>query len=61
MAGKPVIRGTRMTVEIVLRRIADGYTVAELLADWRHITAEDIEAALEFAAAHLPRSVREPA
>ena len=56
MMGKPVIRGTRITVEIILRRIDDGYTKADLLEDWPHITAEDISAALAFAADHLPRS-----
>jgi uncharacterized protein (DUF433 family) len=48
MSGKPVIRGTRITVEMVLRRIADGYTVAELTEDWPHVTAEDIKAARDY-------------
>ena len=56
MSGKPVIRGTRITVEIVLRRIADGYSIADLQEDWPHVTADDIKAAIAFAADQLPRS-----
>lgn len=57
MGGKPVIRGTRITVEIVLRRIADGYTVEQLVEDWPHLSAHDIRAAISWAADNLPRSV----
>ena len=61
MAGKPVIRGTRITVEIVLLRMADGYSMADLLEDWRHVEAQDIKAALDYAAGNLPRSIKAPA
>jgi len=56
MLGKPVIRGTRITVELVLRRISEGATEADLLASYPHLTSEDIRAAVAFAAdeiAHL--------
>ena len=56
MSGKPVIAGTRITVEIVLRRIADGYTIPELLEDWPHITEGQLRAAIAFAADNLPRT-----
>jgi uncharacterized protein (DUF433 family) len=53
MFGKPVIKGTRITVEQILRKLAGGMTVEEIRADHPHLTAEDIYAATEFAADHL--------
>jgi uncharacterized protein (DUF433 family) len=50
MVGKPVIRGTRITVELIVRRFADGYTLADILDDYPHLTAEDVYAALAYAA-----------
>lgn len=49
MVGKPVIRGTRITVEHVLSELAGGVTVDELLVDFPYIQREDIYAALAFA------------
>ncbi len=51
MVGKPVIRGTRITVELILQKLAAGQTVEQILEDYPHITREGIGAALEFAAA----------
>ena len=50
MVGKPVIRGTRITVELILRKLAAGQTIEQILEDYPHITREGIKAALEFAA-----------
>jgi uncharacterized protein (DUF433 family) len=50
MVGKPVIRGTRITVELILRKLAAGQTVEQILEDYPHLTWEGIKAALEFAA-----------
>ena len=50
LVGKPVIRGTRITVELVVRRFADGYTLPDILDDYPHLTAEDVQAALVYAA-----------
>ena len=50
MLGKPVIRGTRITVEIILRRIADGYTIDQILDDYPHVTREDVLDAVGYAA-----------
>jgi uncharacterized protein (DUF433 family) len=50
MLGKPVIKGTRITVEHILRELAAGTTIEELLEAHPHITREGIKAALEFAA-----------
>ena len=50
MFGKPVIRGTRVAVEQILRKLAGGMTVEEIITDHPHLTKEDILAAQEFAA-----------
>jgi uncharacterized protein (DUF433 family) len=46
MMGKPVIRGTRITVELILRKLAEGGTERDLLEDYPHLTKEDIRAAM---------------
>ncbi len=53
MMGKPVIRGTRITVELILRKLAEGETESELLEDYPHLTAEDIRAAIAYGAASV--------
>jgi len=55
MVGKPVIKGTRITVEAILRRFADGYSVSDVLDDYPHLTADDVKAALSYAAAAMAR------
>ena len=50
MGGKACIAGTRVTVETILRRFAEGYTMAEMLADYPPLTEANIAAALEYAA-----------
>lgn len=50
MVGKPVIRGTRVTVEFVLTLLAQGLTVDEILKDYPHLTRDDIAAVLLYAA-----------
>lgn len=53
MMGKPVIRGTRITVELILRKLGAGMTDAEIIEDHPHITRQDIRAAQAFAADYL--------
>jgi uncharacterized protein (DUF433 family) len=53
MFGKPVIQGTRITVELILRKIAEGMSDQEILSHHPHLTVEDIHAAAAFAADHL--------
>jgi uncharacterized protein (DUF433 family) len=53
MMGKPVIAGTRITVEHVLRCLASGDTVEHILANYSHLTVEDIRAAQAYAADYL--------
>ena len=55
MYGKPVIAGTRITVEHILRCLAAGETPAEIIADYPPLTLDDIRAAQAFAADHLAR------
>jgi len=53
MFGKPVVRGTRITVEHILRKLAGGMTPEEILQDHPHLKLDDILAAQEFAADYL--------
>lgn len=53
MFGKPVIKGTRITVEQLLRKLAGQMTVDEILADHPHLRPDDIYAAAAFAADYL--------
>ena len=53
MGGKPVIRGTRLPVETVLRKLGAGLAVDTILADHPRLTRDDILAAQSFAADYL--------
>ena len=53
MFGKPVIKGTRITVELILRKLGEGMTDQQILEHHPHLTKEDIHAASAFAADHL--------
>jgi uncharacterized protein (DUF433 family) len=50
MQGKPVIRGTRVPVELLLRKLGEGASEADLLDAYPHLTADDVRAALAYAA-----------
>ena len=50
MLGKPVIRGTRIPVELVVRKLGQGASEADLLDGYPALTREDIHAALAYAA-----------
>ncbi len=50
MMGKPVIRGTRITVELILRKLSEGARETELLESYPKLTREDIQAAIRYAA-----------
>jgi uncharacterized protein (DUF433 family) len=50
MLGRPVIRGTRVSVELILRRISEGATEEALLTSYPHLTRDDVRAAISFAA-----------
>jgi len=53
MLGKPVIKGTRLTVEQIISDLSDGATESEVLAAYPNLRPEHIRAALAFAAASL--------
>ena len=53
MMGKPVIKGTRIPVELILRKLSEGATLEELLDAYPHLSREDIRAALAYAAEAL--------
>lgn len=50
MLGKPVIRGSRITVELILRKIAESADERTLLEAYPHLKKEDIQAAVRYAA-----------
>jgi len=49
MLGKPVIKGTRLTVEYIIGRLAHGATTADLTTEYEGLTSDDIVACLLFA------------
>ena len=53
MMGKPVIAGTRITVEHILRYLAAGDSIEHILANYPHLKPEDIHAAQAYAADYL--------
>ena len=53
MMGKPVIRGTRITVELILHKLAEAASESELLEDYPHLAPEDIQAAMAYGAASV--------
>jgi len=66
MMGKPVIEGTRITVELILEDLAGGRSAEEILDSYPHLPPDAVSVALSYAAAALPRAytadgVREPA
>lgn len=55
MFGKPVIKGTRITVEHVLKLLKQGLTVKDILKDYPHLKKLDVEAAVDYAAESVSR------
>ena len=49
LVGKPVIKGTRISVELVIDLLARGYNAAQIMQQYDHLTAEDIQACLAYA------------
>lgn len=60
MIGKPVIAGTRITVELILEKLAAGEIIEQILASHPRLTSEQIQAALAFAAEALKADVIYP-
>jgi len=53
LTGKPVIKGTRLSVDFIVDLLAQGWTEAEILENYPGITVEDIRACLSYASALL--------
>lgn len=49
LVGKPVIKGTRISVELVIDLLGRGYTTQQVIEQYPHITAEDVQACLAYA------------
>ena len=49
MMGKPVIEGTRITVELILTRLAEGRSVDDILTEYPHLTRAQVTTAIEYA------------
>lgn len=49
LAGKPIVKGTRMSVEFVVDLLGRGWTVDQILHDYDHLSAADIQACLAYA------------
>ena len=60
MVGKPVIKGTRLTVEYILNMLAHGATVSEIMEEYDGVTQEDIQACLLFATKSLESAIFGP-
>ena len=60
MAGKPVIKGTRLTVEYILNLLAHGDTITEITQEYKGLTQEDIQACFLFATKSLENTTFMP-
>ena len=60
LMGKPVVSGTRITVELILERLASGETIEQILGAHPRLTREGVSAALAFAAEALRADVLYP-
>ncbi len=60
MVGKPIIRGTRLTVEYILNLLAHGATVTEIISEYKGLTKEDIQACILFATKSLENTTFMP-
>ena len=60
MMGKPVVSGTRITVEMILEKLAAGETIEQILSEHPRLTPEGIRAAIAFAAEALRADVVYP-
>lgn len=60
MVGKPVVKGTRLTVEFIIDLLAQGWSEAEILRNYPGLTVEDIRACLAFASQRLQENREYP-
>lgn len=60
MTGKPVVKGTRLTVEFILNLMAHGATIKEITEEYKGLTKSDIQACILFASKALENTVFMP-
>ena len=60
LGGKPVVRGTRIAVQLVVSMIAEGWDEQRLVAEYPQLSVEDVRACLHYAAAMLREEKRFP-
>jgi uncharacterized protein (DUF433 family) len=60
MTGKPVVKGTRLTVEFILNLLAHGATTQDVMDEYKGLTLEDIQACILFASKALENTVFMP-
>ena len=58
LGGKPVIAGTRISVQLILEKLRDGWSIQDLLDDYPHLTREQIIAAIAYAASVMGMPTR---
>ncbi len=57
LGGKPCVKGTRISVEFILELLASGASRADILRDYPHLTSNDIEQAIRYAARFLHNEI----
>ena len=55
MLGKPIVKGTRITVELILQKLSEGLAMEALLTSYPHLTKEDVLAALSYSVVVISR------
>ncbi|MGB6297772.1 MAG: DUF433 domain-containing protein [Rivularia sp. (in: cyanobacteria)] len=60
LAGKPVIRGTRLSVEYILNLLAHGATITEIIEEYQDLNPKDIQACILFASKSLSNTTFMP-
>lgn len=60
LAGKPIIRGTRMAVEFIVELYAEGWSREQILANYPQLAPEDLQAALTYASERIKSEVLYP-
>lgn len=60
LVGKPVIKGTRLSVQLIVSLLADGWTEEDILENYPGVSSEDVRACLSYAAAVLASEQVEP-
>jgi len=57
LGGKPTIKGTRISIEMVLEWLASGAAPADIVKEYPHLTSEDVEQAIRYAARFMENEV----